>query len=217
PGTGSELRHPLGVTIVGGLILSQLLTLFTTPVIYLYFDRLARAVRQRLGTAFNPEGAVRRAACEPVEPVYRAAGRDDAADDRPRARGPLRVFQIAGGAAAADRFPDDFGVRADARGEPGHDGDNRRDAARTPSRGYRRRDRDDLSEHGRLDPYHPAICARPQHRRRGARCSGRDRRLPRRSADEPALEPDLSQGQPGRRADSCPVADLRYPHARPGV
>jgi multidrug efflux pump len=41
-GTGSELRHPLGITIVGGLILSQLLTLFTTPVIYLYFDRIER-------------------------------------------------------------------------------------------------------------------------------------------------------------------------------
>jgi multidrug efflux pump len=43
-GTGKELRHPLGITIVGGLILSQLLTLFTTPVIYLYFDRLERRV-----------------------------------------------------------------------------------------------------------------------------------------------------------------------------
>ena len=55
-GTGSELRHPLGVTIVGGLLVSQMLTLFTTPVIYLYFDRLGRTVRQRLGGVFNAEG-----------------------------------------------------------------------------------------------------------------------------------------------------------------
>ena len=56
-GTGSELRHPLGITIVGGLILSQLLTLFTTPVIYLYFDRLERRIRERWGTAAAPSGA----------------------------------------------------------------------------------------------------------------------------------------------------------------
>ncbi len=54
-GTGSELRHPLGVTIVGGLILSQALTLFTTPVIYLGFDRLGRAARRRFGRAFPVE------------------------------------------------------------------------------------------------------------------------------------------------------------------
>jgi len=46
-GVGSELRHPLGITMVGGLILSQALTLFTTPVIYLWFDRLARRVSGR--------------------------------------------------------------------------------------------------------------------------------------------------------------------------
>ena len=41
-GMGSELRHPLGITMVGGLLVSQVLTLFTTPVIYLTFDRLAQ-------------------------------------------------------------------------------------------------------------------------------------------------------------------------------
>ncbi|HZC86931.1 MAG TPA: efflux RND transporter permease subunit, partial [Steroidobacteraceae bacterium] len=53
-GTGAELRRPLGVTIVGGLIVSQLLTLFTTPVIYLYFDRFERRIA-RWGTP-GPEG-----------------------------------------------------------------------------------------------------------------------------------------------------------------
>jgi multidrug efflux pump len=55
-GTGSELRFPLGITIIGGLLLSQLLTLYTTPVIYLAMDR----VRTRLGgaTARPPSATV---------------------------------------------------------------------------------------------------------------------------------------------------------------
>jgi multidrug efflux pump len=60
-GTGSELRHPLGLTIVGGLIVSQVLTLFTTPVIYLAFDRLGRRLR---GVALDT----------PLYPVRSSAG-----------------------------------------------------------------------------------------------------------------------------------------------
>ena len=59
-GTGSELRRPLGITIVGGLLLSQVLTLYTTPVVYLYFDRLAK----RFGGAPAPEPVPAEAAAD---------------------------------------------------------------------------------------------------------------------------------------------------------
>jgi multidrug efflux pump len=60
-GTGSELRHPLGVSIVGGLLVSQVLTLFSTPVIYLGFDRLSQRLRARFPAepdAAAPMGAL---------------------------------------------------------------------------------------------------------------------------------------------------------------
>jgi multidrug efflux pump len=56
-GTGAELRKPLGIAIVGGLILSQALTLFTTPVVYLAFDRLARRLGRRIAESTAPANA----------------------------------------------------------------------------------------------------------------------------------------------------------------
>ncbi|MBV9268117.1 MAG: efflux RND transporter permease subunit, partial [Acidobacteriaceae bacterium] len=64
-GVGSELRRPLGITIVGGLIVSQVLTLYTTPVVYLFFDRLAKRLQRRtrlsreIGVMDEPVSSVR--------------------------------------------------------------------------------------------------------------------------------------------------------------
>jgi len=56
-GVGSELRRPLGIAIVGGLIVSQMLTLYTTPVVYLYLDRALRWFRRQRSAAHAPSGA----------------------------------------------------------------------------------------------------------------------------------------------------------------
>ena len=68
-GTGSELRNPLGVTIIGGLLLSQLLTLYTTPVIYLAMER----VRARLAPAAAAQEQPAHAAYSPAEAAGRPA------------------------------------------------------------------------------------------------------------------------------------------------
>jgi multidrug efflux pump len=56
-GTGSELRRPLGITIAGGLIVSQMLTLYTTPVVYLFFDRLRLRFQGKQPVTLSPKTA----------------------------------------------------------------------------------------------------------------------------------------------------------------
>ena len=60
-GAGSEIRQPLGYAIVGGLLLSQILTLFTTPVVYLYLDRLSGFLRRERGTVPSRSSGTSRA------------------------------------------------------------------------------------------------------------------------------------------------------------
>ena len=148
-GAGSELRHPLGISIVGGLLVSQLLTLFTTPVIYLWFDRLA--VRFAGPPARRPAPTKRGELSHgPVNPLHSPAGRNDAADLWAGGGGRGGVFQAAGVAAAAGRFPDHLGAGDAARREPAGRRDHGRKPAGAPSRPDRRCHRDDIIEHGRL-------------------------------------------------------------------
>ncbi|PHI30784.1 MdtB/MuxB family multidrug efflux RND transporter permease subunit [Budvicia aquatica] len=57
-GIGAELRQPLGISMVGGLLVSQILTLFTTPVIYLLFDRLSRSLKRKNSLSENPQAGL---------------------------------------------------------------------------------------------------------------------------------------------------------------
>ncbi len=113
-GTGSELRRPLGISIVGGLLLSQFLTLYTTPVIYLYMDRLERWLTNRRSAGRHPPAKPRPATPELAEhragrdlkrmsfsePFIKRPDRDFAAGGGDADLRAARLFLAAGGAAA---------------------------------------------------------------------------------------------------------------------
>ena len=218
-GTGSELRNPLGVTIIGGLLLCQLLTLYTTPVIYLAMER----VRARLAPA-RPNGETPRARLDPpaeppaargvghelLAPLHRAADRHHAAGAWACCCSALVAYRFLPVASLPSvEFPT---IRVNAS-RPGADPETmaatRRRAARAPARRDRRRHRDDLGQLARLDAHLHPVRPQPRHRRRGARRAGRPQRGRRRPAGRPAHAAALPQVQPGRGADPDPGADLQ--------
>ncbi len=119
-GYGAELRRPLGITIIGGLIFSQMLTLYTTPVIYLFFDDLARklaAFRERYFSSGRAPPRQRPPGTnhESFFSFHRAARRHHAAHRCDGPGGRRGIFPAARFAAASGRLPHHLGVRRASR------------------------------------------------------------------------------------------------------
>ena len=222
-GTGSELRRPLGISIVGGLLLSQFLTLYTTPVIYLYLDRLANWVQRgaapmRGVTACRREPSRCRGGSKPglrhehLRAIHPPAGGHFAAGDRACfLLGIVAYHFLPVAPIPRVDFPMIIGFGLSARRGPGHGRLLPGRAAGTAAwaRLPASSEMTSVSTLGGASD-HPSIRSESQRGRRGARCAGGHQCRRRRSADQPARPAHLSQGQPGRRADHDSGDDLGH-------
>ena len=199
-GIGSELRRPLGVAMVGGLIFSQVLTLYTTPVIYIFFDNLgARFARRR-----RQQNDAGQPGDEPGMNPSRIF------IERPVATTLLTVAVAMAGAIAfivlpvsplpQVDFPTITVAASLARRESGHHGVLHRHAAGAAVRAHRRRHRNDLFEHARHNRRDAAVRSEPRYQRRRARRGGRHQRGAHLSSRQSSGQSDLSQSEPGRLA-----------------